>query len=620
MSGTSSLDTHPIVRLDYPLRVIGQFFVLVTVISGVTGEKHNLLFWGGLLVTSMVWPHLAYRLGLTSSDSKRAELRNLLGDSAIISLWITQLSFALWPSTAFVTAATMSNLAAGGVRQGLRSLAVMIGVAITCRAGFGVHFEPESDLRTGIISVVTIFLFTAFLGLRTNESTRRLVESRTDLKNQRDEIGKKNRELEEARQAAESANRAKSSFLANMNHELHTPLHAIIGYADLVAEEAQEHNVEGIDTDLRRIKKSADHLLSIVDSVLDFTRIESGNIQLNLEAIDLGELSCELEATLQQPLATKGNVLDVSIEDTGRWVLADRVRLEEVLLGLLTNATNFTESGTITLDIRREQEEISFSVRDTGEGIPQDELDQIFSPFYQVDASTTRKVGGVGLGLAVCRKLCNLMGGELTVSSEPGKGSQFGFLLPASDETSNGGVAKAAEALPDDLVEEAIEMASTSPDAPEELAPIGRTDEVEIPMIPSSRKHDLLTPVNHIIGYGELLAEDAADAGQQELLSGLEKICANGRALEKIITFQFEAAKKVGTGVGAACFHAEMDPVLDDLKVLAEDLLGRVTGDTAVEDDLSKIMTAIESLTKLTHESEDLQRDVTCGSEHVPIR
>ena len=159
MSREASLKIHPIVRLDYPLRVIGQFFVLVTVSSGVTGEAHSLWFWGCLLLTSLVWPHLAYRLGSAAADSNRAELRNLLGDSAIIGLWVGQLSFALWPSTAFMSAATMSNLAVGGVRQGLRSLAVMSGVAVTYWVSLGSHFEPDSDLRTAIISIVAIHLY-----------------------------------------------------------------------------------------------------------------------------------------------------------------------------------------------------------------------------------------------------------------------------------------------------------------------------------------------------------------------------------------------------------------------------------------------------------------------------
>lgn len=600
MSKISSSSIHPIVRMDYPLRVIGQFFVLVAVSSGSTSRTPNLWFWSGLLLTSLAWPHLAFRLGSAAEDGRRAELRNLLGDSAIVGWWIGHLSFALWPSTAFVSGAMMSNLAVGGVRQGVRSLGVMVGAAVTRWVLSGVRFEPASDLRTAAISLTIILLFTAFLGFQTYERTRRLVYSRNALERQRDQISSKNIELEEARQVADAANQAKSSFLANMNHEFHTPIHAILGYAELVSEEVQAHNIAAIDRDLGRIKSSAEHLLSIVDSVLDFTRIEGGRIQLQLHAVDIEELCGKVETNLRRKFEANENTLEVRVEETARWARADRLRLEQILIELLSNATNFTHRGTIGLEVSRVENKVAFVISDSGQGIPPDKLGEIFEPFSQADESTTRRVGGTGLGLALCRELCRLMGGELWVTSELGEGSRFGFSLAEAESP----VAVDAGAESESEVSGGI---STQPElAPGEgvgtVASAGVATPGDSVEIPTSRKHDLLTPVNHIIGYGELLAEDAADAEQQDLLSGLERVCACGRVLEKIITFQFESAKKAGTGVDAAGFHGEMDPVLSELGLLADGLLGQVAEEAEIEEDLGKIKTAIENLSRLTHD------------------
>jgi signal transduction histidine kinase len=443
-------------------------------------------------------------------------------------------------------------------------------------------------MRTAVISIVAILLFTASLGMQSYERTRRLVESRKGLERQHDEISVANSELEKAREAADSASRAKTAFLANMNHELHTPLHAIIGYSDLVLEEVHSYDNQAVESDLGRIKKSAENLLSIVDSVLDFTRIETGKIELQIETVDASLLCSQLEERIQESLAVNGNRLLVEIADDARWVRADRARLDQVLFGLLSNAANFTQQGSIRLDVTREKTDVSFLVSDSGEGIPEDKLDEIFRPFSQADEWTTRRVGGAGLGLAMCRELCSLMGGGISVTSEVGMGSEFGFQLPVAEEPPESDEREASRSE---------EQPESSAGPSENPAPSAAGA-----AIPASRKHDLLTPVNHIIGYGELLAEDAEDAGQEDLLAGLKKVCAGGRALEKIITFHFEAAKKAGGGVDAAKFHAEMDSVLAEVETLSDELLRKVDGDAEVAEDLNKIRTAIVNLTRLAHE------------------
>jgi signal transduction histidine kinase len=236
-------------------------------------------------------------------------------------------------------------------------------------------------------------------------------------------------EAEEARARAEEANHAKSEFLAVMSHELRTPLNAIGGYAELL-----EMGVRGAVTpsqveDLRRIQRSQKHLLGLINEVLNYARVETGTVRYDLTDVDVGEVVVAVETLVAPQLRAKGLAFAVECE-SGLAVRADREKLQQILVNLLTNAVKFTERGSVTLACECAGESVRLRVRDTGVGIPDDKLETIFEPFVQVDARLTRPNEGVGLGLAISRDLARGMGGDLTVESAPGEGSEFTLALP----------------------------------------------------------------------------------------------------------------------------------------------------------------------------------------------
>lgn len=239
-------------------------------------------------------------------------------------------------------------------------------------------------------------------------------------------------ELTAAKAAAEEANLAKSQFIANMSHELRTPLSAVIGYAEMLEEEAEA--LEGADAfldDLRRINTNARHLLALINDVLDLSKIEAGRMEVQAEDFDLCALVEEVAGTVEALAERRRNRLVVDcVADLGA-MHSDAVKLRQCLFNLLGNAAKFTEDGTITLTVTREAETVVFAVADTGIGMSPEQLDRLFRRFSQADASTTRRFGGTGLGLAITKAFATMLGGEIGVTSEAGKGSTFTLRLPA---------------------------------------------------------------------------------------------------------------------------------------------------------------------------------------------
>ena len=253
-----------------------------------------------------------------------------------------------------------------------------------------------------------------------------------------------------ALEAAESANRAKSTFLANMSHELRTPLNAIIGYSEMLQEEAEELGSCEAVPDLEKICSAGKHLLSLIDDILDISKIEAGRMDLYLETFDIHTLIESAVATARPLVEKNGNTLEVYCPDNLDTMHADMTKVRQVLLNLLSNAAKFTQNGRIAIGVERikneqlkmkNQEEssqilisnsefLSFRVADTGIGMTQEQLDRVFQPFTQADASTTREYGGTGLGLAISQRFCQMMGGSIEVSSTSGAGTTFTVLLP----------------------------------------------------------------------------------------------------------------------------------------------------------------------------------------------
>lgn len=242
-------------------------------------------------------------------------------------------------------------------------------------------------------------------------------------------------EVAKAKEASEIANRTKSLFLANMSHELRTPLNAIVGYSEMLQEEAVEQNLESFDSDLGKINASGRHLLALINDILDLSKIEAGKMELYLESFDLNALIDDVASTIQPMVVGNANTFNiVRPVDLGR-MLADQVKVRQALYNLLSNAAKFTHEGTITLTAERQRmdssEWVVFRVADTGIGLAAEKILRLFQDFTQADASTTRKFGGTGLGLALTRRFCQMMGGDVTVHSLPGEGSTFTIKLPA---------------------------------------------------------------------------------------------------------------------------------------------------------------------------------------------
>jgi len=240
-----------------------------------------------------------------------------------------------------------------------------------------------------------------------------------------DEIQDKSRQLAEASQH-------KSAFLANMSHELRTPLNAIIGVSEMLREDAEvaKQDLEPLD----RVLGAGRHLLALINDILDLSKIEAGRMELQLETFALAPLIAEVVKTIE-PLAAKNtNQVAVKCDSAIGTLHADQMRLRQAMLNLMSNANKFTERGTITVDARQGQENgrdwVTIAVTDTGIGMTPEQMDKLFREFSQADASTTRKYGGTGLGLAISKRFCQMMNGDITVESEPDRGSTFTIRLP----------------------------------------------------------------------------------------------------------------------------------------------------------------------------------------------
>ena len=250
-------------------------------------------------------------------------------------------------------------------------------------------------------------------------------------------------EVAAARDEAIRASQAKSDFLASMSHELSTPLNAIIGYSEIFLEELDDLVRPGVKPDLEKIRGAGKHLLGLINDILDLSKIEAGKIDLFLESIDVAVLLADVSATVQPLMAKNGNVFDVRYGPDLGMTHSDQTKVRQILLNLLSNAAKFTKQGRVVLAVRRstrgDDDCFEFEVSDTGIGMTTEQMAKLYSAFSQADASTTRNYGGTGLGLAITKHFCLMLGGDVIVRSEPGKGSTFVVTLPAvcpaADET-----------------------------------------------------------------------------------------------------------------------------------------------------------------------------------------
>jgi len=270
------------------------------------------------------------------------------------------------------------------------------------------------------------------------EKTREIYETNVRLQRLNDRleelVRQRTAELAAARDEAVRASQAKSAFLANMSHELRTPLNAIIGYSEILLEEAVELGQDVLKPDLDKIRGAGKHLLGLINDVLDLSKIEAGKMDVFVEEFDVVAMLADVRATIEPLVARNGNTLEIRCDPELGVMRSDQVKVRQALFNLLSNAAKFTKEGRITLEARRlageHGDRLGFEVSDTGIGMTPEQVARLFQAFSQADASTNRNYGGTGLGLAITRHFCRMLGGDVAVASEHGRGSTFTVTLP----------------------------------------------------------------------------------------------------------------------------------------------------------------------------------------------
>jgi len=298
--------------------------------------------------------------------------------------------------------------------------------------GFPELVSQQQLSTVGWISILSATIYMSWMAIY----YANMIAMRSDLEREAERHRETAVRLHQAKDLADKANRAKSIFLAKMSHELRTPLNAVIGFSEIL--------LEGVETDgtnshkkldLERINSAGKHLLSLVTDVLDLSKIESNFVELKIEQFDLNEMVREVIANVQPMVVEKKNRLIVKCSSTLGIVSTDQTKLRQAALNLMSNAAKFTENGTITLSVHRRKSSagdwIEIQVVDSGIGIGQSDIGRLFQNFGQANSATSSKYGGTGLGLALSQKLCALMGGGISATSEPGHGSCFTIRIPA---------------------------------------------------------------------------------------------------------------------------------------------------------------------------------------------
>jgi signal transduction histidine kinase len=312
---------------------------------------------------------------------------------------------------------------------------------------FPERIPPEDLAGVGILSVCCATVYTAMMAIY----YAAVVSSQSQLEREVERHLEMAVELRKRKEDAERANRAKSIFFAKMSHQLRTPLNAVIGYSEILLEDAARESKAEEQKDLRRINNAGKHLLSLVAEVLDVSKLDGQDVDLTIQSFELKSFVDDVAETCRSLIANNGNEFKIECDDNVGTIVSDPTRLRQAILNLLSNAGKFTKRGTVTLSAKRlerdGQECIEIAVRDSGIGIKPENLQRLFTDFNQAEASTQSEYGGTGLGLAVSQALCHAMDGRIRVESEYGKGSCFTIEIAAHLERQAPPEAAAPETL-----------------------------------------------------------------------------------------------------------------------------------------------------------------------------
>ncbi|HVT44252.1 MAG TPA: ATP-binding protein, partial [Thermoanaerobaculia bacterium] len=431
---------HPIVKLDHLVRIFACPILAMLVVTARTssGNPIPLPLWIILGIYALVWPHVARFLAQrTKGNIRRAEMRSLVIDSAAAGAGIALASFQLVPTLAIVTGIASILTSVGGVPLLLVGMSAFAASTLITGATVTEFSIATNASPVGIaLSALGLFLFQTMMGFLTYRTARSFVQSRRRIAEQADEIQRQNRELFEAREEALQAAQAKAAFLATMSHEIRTPLNGVLGMTSLLADTRMTTEQQDF---VRTIQVSGTTLLAVINDILDYSRIESGRLELEDEPLSVRGVVEEALEIVGMRARDNGIELVCEVElDVPELIHGDAIRLRQILTNLAGNAVKFTSEGEVVVTVRSlaaaekdSPAEMEFSVRDTGIGISADRLPILFIPFSQADASTTRRYGGTGLGLAISKRLTELMGGTITVASREGEGSTFTFTVKA---------------------------------------------------------------------------------------------------------------------------------------------------------------------------------------------
>ncbi len=434
---------HHIVKLGFLVRV--SMYPVYMVVYGVhLLSRPTLPIWilACAAIYPLAWPHVARAIASRSTDTKRAELRNLLFDSFVIGCYVPLTGFSIWPNAAGLLSVAAGNASVGGGRFVLRGLgATVFGTLFVAGLGISAVDVRGASLLTECLSVVTLLLYCVVFGMHSFRQSSKVVtanrlvsEQKALVESRGVMLEERSHALEAALDAAEAANAAKGAFLANMSHELRTPLNSIIGFANVLL-----HNRAGRLRDeeiayLSRIAANGSHLLTLINGILDLSKIDAGQMPLEIGPVDVAELIRDTLGEVE-PLATANGVILVADVPAVAMLDADRSRLKQVLLNLVGNAVKFTPDGTVTVVLYMNWDTgqtTRIDVTDTGVGIARDRLQAVFEAFQQEDTTTSRKFGGTGLGLTITRSLVELMGWRISAESEQGRGSTFSVITSAA--------------------------------------------------------------------------------------------------------------------------------------------------------------------------------------------
>lgn len=437
------------IPVGYDFQIVLISLLLTIVASGIgffLVSRQPLLHWLPLLAASVFVGAGIIGMHFTAMSSLQ------LAAKAAYDLKLSVLSGVVAIASAFVALwITFGRCIESNIPEAVRKLgsAVIMGIAI-CGMHYiamtGVSFRStlliqskysivDNKLLALVLSIaalliLTLALIASFFGRRLSVELAVTAIMRQNETRLEQLVKQRTEELEAQRLIAEAANQAKTEFLSNMSHELRTPLTSVIGLSSLLDKQIFGSLNHKQQQYVNIISTCSYQLLDLINDLLDLAKIEAGREELNLETIEIEEICQSSLSLIRQQAINRGLKLELVIETDLITCIADKLRLKQILLNLLANAINFTDLGGITLSVSQELDYIHFSVRDTGIGISQNGIEDLFQPFRQLDSGTNRKVKGTGLGLALTKNLAQLHGGDITVESKLGCGSCFTFILP----------------------------------------------------------------------------------------------------------------------------------------------------------------------------------------------